>query len=662
MANATTANPPMMGAAPVDTDRIEPRRVVAFIIMVFGMFMSILDIQIVSASLSDIQAGLSASSTEVSWVQTAYLIAEVIAIPLSGFLSRALGTRLLFAISAAGFTFASLLCGFASSSEEMILWRAIQGFLGAGMIPTVFASAYTVFPRSKFYIVGPIIGLVATLAPTIGPTVGGLITDLMSWHWLFFINVIPGIIITVGVLALVDFDQPNFALLQRFDWWGLIFMAGFLGALEYVLEEGPQYEWLQDTSVAICAVVSLLSAIGFFWRVFTAKVPIVDLRTFSDRNFAVGCLLQLCSGIGLYGLTYVYPRYLAEVRGYSAMMIGETMFVSGATQFLMAPIIGRLMQRFDLRYIIVFGLVIFAAGSYQMTGITRDYDFYELLIPQILRGIGLMCVMVPTNNIALGTLAPERVKNALGPVQPDAQSRRRDRACPHQRGLERAHRPAHRPPAGPRHLGQFHGGRDPEQFHPAYAGHGRRRDDGDEAAVAARASPGPGDEFRRRVLHHRGVLSGACRDGAVARQAEHGTGRRGRALDRRHQGRAIVRAVCDLLISRHDKRSKPAMTETLRKGSGASLFSTIWSDGRDPAGRIRNVDRLAVPIAVLLPWTTTGVVDRRQGSGAARIGAFDCRSACDFLASLLRRPGERAAVGLFRAGAVGDAVVACAVE
>src|SRR6202011_3570886 len=195
---------------------------------------------------------------------TAYLIAEVIAIPLSGFLSRALGTRLLFAISAAGFTVASFLCGFASSIEQMILWRAIQGFLGAGMIPTVFASAYTVFPRSKFYIVGPIIGLVATLAPTIGPTVGGLITDLMSWHWLFFINVIPGIIITFGVLVLVDFDQPNYALLQRFDWWGLIFMAGFLGALEYVLEEGPQYEWMQDTSVAICVWVRAVSAVPFF--------------------------------------------------------------------------------------------------------------------------------------------------------------------------------------------------------------------------------------------------------------------------------------------------------------------------------------------------------------------------------------------------------------
>src|SRR5437899_10545120 len=410
MADATTATPGMTASAP--SDRIAPRRLVAFLIMVFGMFMSILDIQVVSASLSDIQAGLSASSTEVSWVQTAYLIAEVIAIPLSGFLSRALGTRLLFAISASGFTIASFLCGFASTIEQMILWRAIQGFLGAGMIPTVFASAYTVFPRSKFHIVAPIIGLVATLAPTIGPTIGGFITDWMSWHWLFFINIVPGIGITVGVLALVDFDQPNFGLLDRFDWFGLVAMAGFLGSLEYVLEEGPQYQWLQDTSVAVCAAICAISAIAFFYRVLTAQEPIVDVRVFTDRNFGIGCLISLCLGVGLYGLTYMYPRYLAEVRGYSALMIGETMFVSGATMFLVAPLIGRLTTIVDMRLLIGAGLIIFALGSYQMTGITKDHDFWELFLPQVLRGIGMMCAMVPTNTIALGTLPQERVKNA----------------------------------------------------------------------------------------------------------------------------------------------------------------------------------------------------------------------------------------------------------
>src|SRR4030081_836698 len=414
MADATTAPPSMMSAAGVPSERIAPRRLFSFLIMVFWVFMLILDIQIVSASLSDIQAGLSASSSEVSWVQTAYLIAEVIAIPLSGFLSRAFGTRLLFAISASGLTFAGFFCGFASSIEQMILWRAIQGFLGAGMIPTVFASAYTVFPREKFYIVGPIIGLVATLAPTIGPTVGGFITDMMSWHWLFFINIVPGIGITVGVLALVDFDQTNFRLLDRFDWFGLIAMAGFLGSLEYVLEEGPQYEWLQDTSVAVCATVCGISAIAFFYRVLTAEEPIVDIRAFTDRNFGIGCLLSFCIGICIYGLTYMYPLNLAEVRGYSALMIGETMFVSGITMFLTAPLVGRLMQRVDMRLIIAAGLIIFGLGSWQMTWITKDYDFYELLVPQILRGIGMMFAMVPTNNIALGTLAPERVKNASG--------------------------------------------------------------------------------------------------------------------------------------------------------------------------------------------------------------------------------------------------------
>ena len=189
--------------APTDVDRIDPRRLMAFMAMVFGMFMAILDIQIVSASLTEIQGGLAASADEIPWVQTAYLIAEVVMIPLSGYLSRALGTRLVFAISAAGFTAASFMCGTASSINEMIVWRAIQGFIGGGMIPTVFATAYIVFPRSKMGIISALIGLVATLAPTIGPTVGGYLTDAWSWRWLFFINVIPGICVTIATLLTV---------------------------------------------------------------------------------------------------------------------------------------------------------------------------------------------------------------------------------------------------------------------------------------------------------------------------------------------------------------------------------------------------------------------------------------------------------------------------
>src|SRR3979409_1863644 len=273
-------------------DHIEPRRLLAFLSMVFGMFMAILDIQIVSASLTEIQAGLAASRDEISWVQTAYLTAEVVAIPLSGFLSRALGTRVLFAISAAGFTAASLMCGLAGSIGEMIVWRAIQGFIGGGMIPTVFATAYLIFPRSKQSLITPLIGLVATLAPTIGPTVGGYLTDTLSWHWLFFINIVPGIAVTLVTFALIDFDRPDFKLFEHFDWPGLVFMAGFLGALEYVLEEGPRNDWFGDDAVLLGAWVSGLSAIAFLARVLSAREPIVDLRAFTDRNFALGSLFS----------------------------------------------------------------------------------------------------------------------------------------------------------------------------------------------------------------------------------------------------------------------------------------------------------------------------------------------------------------------------------
>jgi DHA2 family multidrug resistance protein len=420
MAEAPTFSPSLSGppkAVPVastDTDRIDPRRLMAFMAMVFGMFMAILDIQIVSASLTEIQGGLAASADEIPWVQTAYLIAEVVMIPLSGYLSRALGTRLVFAISAAGFTAASFMCGTASSMNEMIVWRAIQGFIGGGMIPTVFATAYIVFPRSKMGIISALIGLVATLAPTIGPTVGGYLTDAWSWHWLFFVNVIPGICVTIATLLLVDFDRPNLELLRQFDWIGLITMAGFLGALEYVLEDGPRYDWFDDSTILTFAWVSALSGLAFFTRVLTARQPIVDLRSYSNRNFALGSLFSFVLGVGLYGLTLVYPLYLGRVRGYDALMIGETMFVSGLAMFLTAPIAGRLVAKVDQRFMLMFGFLCFAIGTWWMTYVTKDWDFWELWWPQIFRGVGLMFAIIPINNIALGTLPPDSIKNASG--------------------------------------------------------------------------------------------------------------------------------------------------------------------------------------------------------------------------------------------------------
>ncbi len=410
----TSARGALAPAPQAAAEHFDPRRLAAFIFMVFGMFMAILDIQIVSASLSEIQAGLSASQDEITWVQTAYLIAEVIMIPLSGFLSRAFSTRTVFVASAAGFTVMSFFCSRATSIDEMIVWRALQGFIGGGMIPTVFASAYTIFPRSKLPFVAPIIGLVATLAPTIGPTVGGYLTDLFSWHWLFLVNIIPGIAVSVACWFLIDFDKPDLALLKGFDWTGLVAMAAFLGALEYALEEGPSKDWLESEPVTAALVISALGGIVFFWHAFTARQPIVDLTAYTDRNFWTGSLFAFVLGIGLYGLTYIYPVYLAAVRGYSALMIGKTMFVTGVCMMLMAPISGRLMGKVDPRLMIAVGFVGFAIGTWQASFITADWDFWELLVPQMFRGFSLMLCMVPINNLALGTMSPERIKNASG--------------------------------------------------------------------------------------------------------------------------------------------------------------------------------------------------------------------------------------------------------
>lgn len=402
-------------AAPAEIDEtISFHKILAFIAMVFGMFMAILDIQIVSASLTEIQAGLSAGPDEISWVQTSYLIAEVIMIPLSGFLGRVMSTRVLFTLSAAGFTLASGLCATATSIEEMIIYRALQGFIGGGMIPSVFAAAYTIFPVSKRNIISPTIGLVATLAPTIGPTVGGYLNDAFSWHWLFIVNILPGILVSIAAWKLIDFDQGDSSLLSRFDWTGLFSMAVFLGSLEYVLEEGPRNDWMEDNFIRFFTIVMVAGAFVFFWRAFTAKEPIVDLRAFSNNNFALGSLFSFALGIGLYGLTYIYPLYLARIRGYDALMIGETMFVSGISMFLAAPFVGFLSSRLDPRLMMAIGFAGFACGTWIVTGLTADWDFQELFWPQILRGVSLMLCMVPINNITLGKLPPARLKNASG--------------------------------------------------------------------------------------------------------------------------------------------------------------------------------------------------------------------------------------------------------
>jgi DHA2 family multidrug resistance protein len=390
------------------------RTVIAFAAMALGMFMAVLDIQVVASSLAEIQAGLSASASEIAWVQSAYLIAEIVMIPLSGYLGRLLSTRYLFAIAAGGFTIFSALCATATSIEQMIVWRAGQGFIGGAMIPSVFSAAFTMFPKRRQAAVSALLGLLATLAPTIGPTAGGYLTSYFSWHWLFLVNVGPGIVVTLAALALVRFDKPNLALLGEFDFPGLVTLAVFLGSLEYVLEEGARDDWFEDGTIRIMTAAAVIGGICFFARALTTRKPIVDLGAFTNRNFFAGALFAFVLGVGLYGLVYLYPVFLASVRGYNSLQIGNTMFVTGAFMMITAPIAGALAQKLDPRLLLGTGFALFALSCLELVPITKDWAFDELFLPQAVRGVALMLAMIPVNMLALGALPADKVKNASG--------------------------------------------------------------------------------------------------------------------------------------------------------------------------------------------------------------------------------------------------------
>jgi DHA2 family multidrug resistance protein len=391
-----------------------PAKVFAFATMSVGFFIALLDIQIVSASLADIGGGLSAGTDETAWVQTSYLIAEIVVIPLSGWLSRVMSTRWLFCVSAAGFTATSLLCGWAWNIQSMIAFRALQGFLGGSMIPTVFTTAFIYFNGQQRVIAAATIGCISSLAPTLGPTIGGWITDNYSWHWLFFINLAPGIFVAIVVPILVRIDRPNLSLLRGADYIGMALMAAFLGCLEYTLEEGPRWDWFGDETIRLTAWISGIAGVAFLWRSLTFERPVVDLRALKARNFALGCFFSFITGIGIFATIYLTPLFLGTVRGFSALQIGLAVFSTGIFQVCAIPFYTFLARRVDLRWLMMFGLGCFAVSMWNFTPITHDWGWRELLLPQAFRGFSQQFAVAPTVTLTLGSLAPDRLKLASG--------------------------------------------------------------------------------------------------------------------------------------------------------------------------------------------------------------------------------------------------------
>ncbi len=396
-------------------EKLSRRQLLAFFAMIIGMFMAILDVQIVASSLPLIAAGLSASTDELSWVQTSYLMAEVIIIPITGFVARLLSTRIAYFVAALGFTLMSIMCSLATNIESMILFRALQGFFGGAMIPTVFGIIYIIFPPEKRPIITVVIGLVVTVAPTLGPTLGGYITEVLSWHFMFLINVIPGIFVCTTVFLYADFDKANYTLLNNFDFIGITLMAITLGCLQYILEEGNKNGWFDDVFLLSLTILVFSCFIALIIWELTCTNPILDLTAFKNKEFTLGCIYSFVIGIGLYGAVYLLPLFLFTISGFNTIQIGLTMTVTGIAQFISAPIAGKLLARnIDMRLMLFIGLVLFCIGCHLNSFLTPDSKFAELFFPQFIRGLALMFCFVPTNTIALGGITREQVQNASG--------------------------------------------------------------------------------------------------------------------------------------------------------------------------------------------------------------------------------------------------------
>jgi DHA2 family multidrug resistance protein len=384
-----------------------------FILMCLGMFMAILDIQVVATSLPAIQDALAISRDAMSWIQTAYLIAEIIAIPLTGWLTRVLTLRWLFVAAIALFTLASTGCAFSGSFATLVGFRVLQGFAGGTLIPAVFSAVFLLFPIRLHPAATTMAGIMAVLAPTIGPVVGGWITETYSWHWLFLINVVPGVVAAMATPFLLPSEKPRFADIATLDLYSLALMAISLASLEIGLKQAPQDGWLSPLCSALF-LVSAIAAVGFASRTLKARHPVVELTTLRERPFAVGCALSFCLGVGLYGSVYLMPVFLAFVRHHDAFEIGTIMLVTGVAQLATAPVAGLMESRFDPRYLSAAGFALFALGLGCSALQSRVADFDEMLWPQILRGIAIMFCLLPPTRLALGTLTAPQVPDASG--------------------------------------------------------------------------------------------------------------------------------------------------------------------------------------------------------------------------------------------------------
>jgi len=420
-----TALQPALNAAPIGNDRpqtaaapaaptVSTKTWLAVIGATLGAFMAVLNIQIVNASLADIQGAIGAGIDDGGWISTSYLVAEIVVIPLSGWLAQVFSIRIYLLTNAILFLVLSAACALAQDLPQMIVLRAIQGFTGGVLIPMAFTLIITLLPKAKQPIGLALFALSATFAPAIGPTIGGYLTENFGWQYIFYVNLAPGAIMIGMLYFSLEATPMKLSLLRGGDWPGIITMAIGLSALQTVLEEGNKDDWFGSPFIVRLSVIAAVALSLFLIIELTSPKPLLNLRLLFRRNFGFGILASFLLGVALYGSVYILPVYLSRIQGYNAEQIGMVLAWTGLPQLLLIPMVPRLMKRFDPRLVIGVGFALFAASNFMNIYMTADYATDQLFWPDVVRAIGQALVMAPLSAVATAGIEPENAGSASG--------------------------------------------------------------------------------------------------------------------------------------------------------------------------------------------------------------------------------------------------------
>jgi DHA2 family multidrug resistance protein len=379
-----------------------------------GAFMAVLNIQIVNASLADIQGAIGAGIDDGGWISTSYLVAEIVVIPLSGWLAQVFSIRIYLLTNAILFLTLSVACAFAQDLPQMIVLRAVQGFTGGVLIPLAFTLIITLLPKAKQPVGLALFALSATFAPAIGPTIGGYLTENWGWEYIFYVNLVPGAIMIGMLWFSLEAKPMKLSLLREGDWFGIATMAIGLSALQTVLEEGNKDDWFASPFIVKLSIVATISLAIFLWIELTTGKPLLNLRLLVRRNFGFGILANFLLGVALYGSVYILPVYLSRIQGYNAEQIGMVLAWTGLPQLFLIPLVPQLMKRFDARLIIGTGFVLFAASNFMNIFMTSNYAADQLLWPNVVRAVGQALVFAPLSAVATAGIEAENAGSASG--------------------------------------------------------------------------------------------------------------------------------------------------------------------------------------------------------------------------------------------------------